>query len=126
PRPRQRLTGPLGVEPGRRLRELQARILDHDEGLGRGQPARAAAADGPPGNLPRRLGRLIGRERDLEVIAGALAAVPVVTLTGPGGIGKTRLALAAARRAEADDGAWLADLIEITGAGDVPRAVAGA
>jgi predicted ATPase/DNA-binding SARP family transcriptional activator len=123
---RQHLTGDLGVEPGPRLRELQARILDHDERLVRGQPARAAAADGPPGNLPRRLGRLIGRERDLEVIAGALAAVPVVTLTGPGGIGKTRLALAAARQAEADDGAWLADLTEITAAGDVPRAVAGA
>ena len=49
-----------------------------------------------PGNIPRRLGRLIGREQDLDVIAGALAQSPVVTLVGPGGIGKTRLALAAA------------------------------
>ena len=51
-----------------------------------------------PGNLPRRLGRLIGRDQDLDVIASALAQSPVVTLVGPGGIGKTRLALAAAQQ----------------------------
>ena len=50
-----------------------------------------------PGNIPLRLGRLIGRDQDLEVIARALAQSPVVTLVGPGGIGKTRLALAAAQ-----------------------------
>ena len=48
-----------------------------------------------PGNIPLRLGRLIGRDQDLDVIARALAQSPVVTLVGPGGIGKTRLALAA-------------------------------
>ena len=117
---RRYLIEDLGVEPGPRLRELQARILGQDDRL---VPAGPAAA-GRGGNLPPRLGRLIGREKDLEVVADALAAFPVVTLVGPGGIGKTRLALAAARRA-GTDAAWLVDLAEIASAGDVPRAVAG-
>jgi predicted ATPase/DNA-binding SARP family transcriptional activator/tetratricopeptide (TPR) repeat protein len=91
-------------------------------------------ADHPPlrtedsrrGNLPGRSGRLIGRDDDLEVIAKALADTPVVTLVGPGGIGKTRLALAAARIAEVDlgGGAWLVELADIASSADVPRAVA--
>jgi predicted ATPase/DNA-binding SARP family transcriptional activator len=91
-------------------------------------------ADHPPlrtedsrrGNLPRRFGRLIGRDNSLEVIAEALATAPVVTLVGPGGIGKTRLALAAARIAEVDlpGGAWLVELADIASSADVPRALA--
>jgi predicted ATPase/DNA-binding SARP family transcriptional activator len=78
------------------------------------------------GNLPRRLGRLIGRHDDLKVIDEALATVPVVTLVGPGGIGKTRLALAVAQMAEADlpDGAWLVELAGVASPGGVPRAAA--
>jgi predicted ATPase/DNA-binding SARP family transcriptional activator len=77
-------------------------------------------------NLPRRQDRLIGRDDDLETVAGALASSPVVTLVGPGGIGKTRLALAAAHRAEADPGggAWLVELAEVASPDDVARAVA--
>jgi predicted ATPase/DNA-binding SARP family transcriptional activator len=122
---RRHLIEQLGVEPGPRLRELQARILGQDERLAAGRAGPTPAGDGAGGNVPRRLGRLIGRERELEVIGDALAAFPVVTLAGPAGIGKTRLALAAARRAAADDGAWLADLTEIASSADVPRAVAG-
>ena len=78
------------------------------------------------GNVPRRLGRLIGRDQDLEVVAGALDASPIVTLVGPGGIGKTRLALAAARRFEVEQAgaAWLVGLATIAASGDVARAVA--
>jgi predicted ATPase/class 3 adenylate cyclase len=78
------------------------------------------------GNLPRRLGRLIGRHDDLELVADALDASPVVTLVGPGGIGKTRLALAAARRFELDQAgaAWLVELVQTAASSDVPRAVA--
>ncbi|HEX6518663.1 MAG TPA: BTAD domain-containing putative transcriptional regulator [Streptosporangiaceae bacterium] len=77
------------------------------------------------GNLPRRPGRLIGRDEALTTIDEALAAVPVVTLVGPGGIGKTRLAMAAAARRGDVDGIWLVELAEITTPGAVPRAVAG-
>jgi predicted ATPase/class 3 adenylate cyclase len=78
------------------------------------------------GNLPKRLGRLIGRQQELEQLAAALEAGTSTTLVGPGGIGKTRLAIDLARRAAAEhpDGAWLVELASIADPGDVPRAVA--
>ena len=54
-----------------------------------------------PGQLPVRLTPLVGRESELDDIVQALRRTRLVTLTGPGGTGKTRLALAAARTAEA-------------------------
>ncbi|HSK90658.1 MAG TPA: BTAD domain-containing putative transcriptional regulator [Euzebyales bacterium] len=94
--------------------------------LGEGEHPPLRTVDGRRGNLPLRLGRLIGREEDLDVIDEALATSPVVTLVGPGGVGKTRLALAAARMAEGDPReAWLIELAAITSSSDVPRAVAG-
>jgi predicted ATPase/DNA-binding SARP family transcriptional activator len=94
--------------------------------VGEGEHPPPRTAEGRRGNLPRRAGRLIGREDELEVVAEALAAAPVVTLVGPGGIGKTRLALAAAARAAVDvtGGTWLVDLAVIAAPDDVPRAVA--
>ena len=78
-----------------------------------------------PGNIPLRLGHLIGRDHDLDVLARALAQSPVVTLVGPGGIGKTRLALAAAQLPDPGrtGGAWLIDLTSIPSSGDVGRVV---
>lgn len=76
-------------------------------------------------NLPRRTGRLIGRDRELAVVDAALASSPMVTLVGPGGIGKTTLALAAARQIEAAGSeAWLIELAGIASSDDVPLAVA--
>jgi predicted ATPase/class 3 adenylate cyclase len=95
--------------------------------VGDGDHPPLRTAEGRRGNLPRRMGRLIGRDGDLEVVADALAASPVVTLVGPGGIGKTRLALAAAGRAASADlgaGAWFVNLALIASPADVPRAVA--
>lgn len=76
------------------------------------------------GNLPRRLGRLIGRAGAMEAIEDALARYPVVTLLGPGGIGKTRLALAAAKRVASDGDGWLVEFAEIDQPQDVARTVA--
>jgi len=84
---------------------------------------------------PRRLGLLpaeatgfVGREDELARLAALLRTVRLVTVTGPGGVGKTRLALRAA--AEAADryagGAWLVDLGGIDDPGQVPGAVAAA
>ncbi len=94
--------------------------------LGDGEHPPLRTGDNRRGNLPRRLGRLIGRDGDLEVIHDALANSPIVTLVGPGGIGKTRLALAAAQRAdvEATGGAWLIELAGNSSSSDVPQAVA--
>ncbi len=68
----------------------------------------------PPGNLPAEPNAFIGRERDLSELVSMLDRVRALTLCGPGGIGKTRLALRLARMLAADfaDGAWIADLAE--------------
>ncbi|ABW11024.1 transcriptional regulator, winged helix family [Parafrankia sp. EAN1pec] len=127
---RRHLVDTLGVEPGPALRELEALVLEHDRrllppGEGFAQVGEHPVPGERPGNLPRRLGRLLGRDHDLEAVGGALAVSPVVTLVGPGGIGKTRLALAAAARHLDADGVWLVKLAEIAAPSDVARAVAG-
>lgn len=92
--------------------------------VGEGDYPALRVADLYRGNLPHRLGRLIGRERELNTIVDALAHYPVVTLVGPGGIGKTRLALAAAEVAAVGGDAWLIDLAEIDSPHQAPRALA--
>lgn len=77
------------------------------------EPASPTIAATPPaGNLPQAPPRLIGRRETLATLLGLLEASPLVTLTGPGGVGKTRLALAAAdaRRGSFAGGAWLIEL----------------
>ncbi|MFA9429475.1 BTAD domain-containing putative transcriptional regulator [Egicoccus sp. AB-alg2] len=76
--------------------------------------------------LPGRSVRLFGRDEDLAALADALTSSPVVTLTGPGGVGKTSLALAAAHRAADDHRTQvrLVELSEITTSADVPHLVA--
>lgn len=63
-------------------------------------------------NLPAPLTSLVGRIHELAAIGDALRKTRLVTLTGPGGVGKTRLALELARRqaARRADGVWLVDL----------------
>jgi predicted ATPase len=74
--------------------------------------------------LPTPLTELLGRDAEVAQVAGLLAAHRLVSLTGPGGTGKTRLAIAAARAALDDfpDGAVFVDLAPVTD----PDAVAGA
>jgi predicted ATPase/DNA-binding CsgD family transcriptional regulator len=69
-------------------------------------------AMGAEHNLPAPLTSLVGRARELQRIGETLHTTRLVTLTGPGGVGKTRLALELARRqiARRADGAWLVDL----------------
>jgi len=83
---------------------------------------------GPAGNLPRRLTPLIGRDAEVEQISALLRSADLVTITGAGGVGKTRLALeVGSQLAEAfEDGVWLAELAPITDPEQVPGAVARA
>ncbi len=83
---------------------------------------------GPSHNLPTQLTRFIGRERELAEMATRLATSRLLTLTGVGGSGKTRLALEAASRALADHpaGVWLVELADIADPALVPSALADA
>lgn len=76
-----------------------------------------AAAIAPPvtmmpaaGNLPARTAALVGRDAAMNELHGLLQAHRLVTLVGPGGIGKTQLALATARRDPPPGGVWLVRL----------------
>jgi predicted ATPase len=81
----------------------------------------ATAAAEPAHNLPLPLTSLVGRTRELGAIADTLHRTRLVTIAGPGGGGKTRVALDVARRqlAARADGVWLVDLAAGPGAPDV-------
>jgi predicted ATPase/DNA-binding SARP family transcriptional activator len=87
---RQTLLDELGLEPGPELRDLEQAILRQEETLSR-RPL-------PQSNVPVPASTLVGRRRELEEVTNALRGpTRVLTLTGPGGSGKTRLAIEAAR-----------------------------
>ncbi|MER6298478.1 regulator [Kitasatospora sp. NPDC001539] len=68
-----------------------------------------------PGRLPAEVTGFVGRQRELAELAALLAGVRLVTVTGPGGVGKSRLALRAAARAAGafPDGTWLVDVAPV-------------
>ena len=125
-RVRGSLVEDLGLDPGRELQQLEAAILAHDPSLDADEPA--GAPEPPP--LPSPLTPLLGREAEVEAAAALLGdpAVRLVTLTGPGGIGKTRMALElASRTAERyGDGARFVPLAAIDAAVRVVPAIAQA
>jgi predicted ATPase/class 3 adenylate cyclase len=113
-----------------RLRDLQRpeRVfqLTHADLPAEFPPLRSL--DALPNNLPLQLTSFVGRERELAAVADLLARHRLVTLTGPGGSGKTRLALhvAADLLPGYPDGVWLAELAPLVAAEQVPQAVAQA
>lgn len=118
------LADELGIDPGDELRTLHQRILTS-------APELAAVRRRPPGgtgNLPAETTSFIGRERELAETRRLLRASRLVTLTGVGGVGKTRLALRTAGqvRPSFPEGVWLADLAALTDSTLVARAVAEA
>jgi predicted ATPase len=77
------------------------------------------------GNLPAETSSFIGRRRELAEVRAKISAAHLVTLTGPGGVGKTRLALrcAAGLVRSCRDGGWLAELAEVRDPGLVPSVI---
>ena len=115
-RAREILAAELGLEPGEDLRRLEEAVLRQDV-----PPPLPAARH----NLPAALTSFVGRDEDLARLIELLGRARLVTLTGPGGAGKTRLALELAGRVAERfaDGTWLASLSGTTDAGLVPSAV---
>jgi predicted ATPase/DNA-binding SARP family transcriptional activator len=121
---RQAFVEELGLEPSPELQRLEKAVLTHDPALQ--SPARPAPRSGT--NLPAPQTSLVGREAELRE-ACALARredVRLVTLTGPGGIGKTRLAIEAARELadEFEDGVFFVPLEPISDAALVGPTIA--
>ncbi|WP_324277825.1 BTAD domain-containing putative transcriptional regulator [Blastococcus brunescens] len=128
-RARGLLDAELGLEPSAELRGLQKAILDQRpdlRGPDRITPARPAR---PPGHrLPPRLTSFLGRDDDAERVGALLENHRLVTVTGPGGVGKTSLAVEVARAA-ADgfsDGVGFVRLAGVAEEGQVPLAVLSA
>ena len=111
---RQGLNAELAAEPDPATRALYQQLL---------APTPVAAGGG---NLPRQLTSFVGRERERADIARLLGRARLVTLTGPGGCGKTRLAIEAAAdvRKALPDGAWFVDLAGLSDSALVAQAAA--
>ena len=130
-----RLSGALGGEPS-----ASARALREEIAAGRFPAARRNQFTGPPTgetargvvvgrhNLPAQRNSLVGRRREILEAKRALAMTRLLTLTGTGGSGKTRLALEAARDliGAYPDGVWLVELAPLSEEELVPQAVAKA
>ncbi|GAA1951452.1 hypothetical protein GCM10009798_08410 [Nocardioides panacihumi] len=96
---RARLVDELGVDPGEQLRATQAAVLAADPAL-----AALSTTRWLPDTVPRPTDALLGRDAELTEVERLLASpgVALVTLSGPGGVGKTRLAVELALRAASD------------------------
>ena len=116
---RRRLVEELGVEPSEPTQTVHRQVLEQD-------PVLAPVTPDPPTNLPLRRAGFVGRADELAHIAAALTDAPLVTLTGVGGVGKSRLAveLAAVARPRFPDGVWLCELAPLIDGGPVGQAVA--
>ena len=111
-----------------RLKDLEqpVRIFEADvQGLRSSFPP-LKTLDRAPGNLPVQLTSFVGREHELEEARRLLAETRLLTLTGPGGTGKTRLSiqLATSVQEDFDDGAWFVALAPVTDPGLVPAVIA--
>jgi predicted ATPase/DNA-binding SARP family transcriptional activator len=139
---RRGLAETLGTDPSPALRDLHTAILrglpapttETTVGASPMPAARTTTSASPtpaastiyPTNLPAPATSFVGRERDLTQMLALLADARLVTLVGPGGVGKTRLAAEVAAGWQAPDGIWLAELAGITDPAEVPAAVCAA
>lgn len=111
---RDRLREDLGLDPSAELAGLHQAILRQDPSLQRiPSPAPAATLRT---NLPTPLTELIGRAETIAVVLSLLQSARLVTLTGPGGVGKTRLAIETAKQLVdiLPDGPWLIELTTVS------------
>ena len=127
---RARLADELGIDPSAQVQDVHLEVL-----RGKVSPAASPIPDGSGRegrrtNLRAPLTSFVGRENEVGQVGTALLAYRLVTLVGPGGAGKTRLASEVAGTVAdngeiAPDGVWMAELASVTDGADVPQAVLG-
>lgn len=115
----------LGLDPSPELHDLQRRVLQHDPSLLGGTYLGRGARQG---NLPAPATALIDGDGRLELARSLLEDHRLVTLTGTGGIGKTRLAVELGWSCvdDFDDGVWMVELAPVSNADALDAAVASA
>jgi predicted ATPase/DNA-binding SARP family transcriptional activator len=115
------LVDQLGMEPGPDLQKLFKSILNQDPGLNLA-PARTVKPPRSADNLPIQLTSFIGRADEIAQIKQLFSQSRMVTITGPAGMGKTRLGIEVARQLREfnPDGVWLTELAPV----DAPELVA--
>ncbi|GIH22695.1 SARP family transcriptional regulator [Acrocarpospora phusangensis] len=114
-RTRERLAEELGADPSAELSALHTALLRGELG---------ERAENTRTNLRAELTSFVGKADDVAAVAALAVRHRLVTLTGPGGSGKTRLATETARTmlAELPDGAWLVELASVRAGGDLAQA----
>jgi len=123
----------LGVDPSPELAALERQVLTHDRALA---PVARPSAESPVpasgrrashlGNLPGLTAPLVGRTGEVAALVTALDAHRLLTVTGPAGVGKTRLAVEVARHVDAAHGTWLVRLDTARHPDDIAAVVADA
>lgn len=118
----------LGIEPTPALRRLEEAVVLQDPQLEWAPPEMAEPVPAGPSNLPLARSVFVGRESEVAHLKKALERRGLVTLVGPPGVGKSRLATEAARQLldENPDGVWFAELFVVDDESGVPEAVANA
>jgi predicted ATPase/DNA-binding SARP family transcriptional activator len=113
----------LGIEPSAELRALEHAILQQDDSVVRHPVNRTRAAR--RSNLRTPLTKMIGRQRDFERLRAAVRAHRLVTLVGPGGVGKSRLAIDAALEwfASSESDVWFVELADVADSDGVVPAI---
>ena len=110
----------VGLEPSVELFALDAAIISGVEA-----PRPTPAGGRAPSQLPRPASTMVGRDDDLRRLSEVIGAPGLITLVGPGGVGKTRMALEVAWTAAAErpDGVWFVDLAPVRRPAGVATAV---
>jgi predicted ATPase/DNA-binding SARP family transcriptional activator len=126
---RNRLAEDLGLDLSPAAVDLQRRLLVHHPSVAATPVVDAAVRSSGAGSarpLPLPLTSFVGRDADIAAVHDALGGARLVTLVGPGGAGKTRLALESLRRLGRDDldGPWLVELSDVADPGMVLDSVA--
>lgn len=123
---RELLAEELGVDPGPELQRIHLQVLEQADDLEvavLSRPRRPRRST----NVPAPTRTVIGREQAIDRVDRLLRAGRLVTLTGPGGAGKTTVALEVARRLDPPpDGTWFVELAALQGEAGLLDGVAGA